>query len=64
MKIKELIEYLNTLDKEARIFLQYDSFMWYDLEPEWIEHVDDDDMGFREAKELGVSVKDYKIEMS
>jgi hypothetical protein len=64
MKIKELIEYLNTLDKEARIFLQYDSYMWYDLEPECIEHVDDDDIRFREAKELGVSVKDYKIEMS
>ena len=64
MKIKELIEYLNTLDKDARIFLQYDSFMWYDLEPEWIEHINEDDAGYIEAKELGVSVNDYKIELS
>ena len=64
MKIKELIEYLNTLDKDARIFLQYDSFMWYNLEPECIEHIDEKDTGYREAKGLGVSVNDYKIEMS
>lgn len=64
MKIKELIEYLKTLDQEARIFLQYDSFMWYDLEPDRIEHVDRDDAKYREARELGATIKDFKIELS
>lgn len=63
MKIKDLIKYLETLDKEARVFLQYDSFMWYDLKPEDIEYINEHDTGYREAKELGVSVNDYKIEM-
>ena len=64
MKIKELIEYLKTLDQEARIFLQYDSFMWHDLEPDCIEHVDRDDAKYREARELGATIKDFKIELS
>lgn len=64
MKIKDLIKYLETLDKEARVFLQYNSFMWYDLKPEDIERPDADDLKyFKEAKELGVKETDYKIEM-
>lgn len=64
MKIKELIEFLKTLDQDARVFLQYDSYDWYELQQSNFEHPNNDDLEYyREAEELGVKKTDYKIEM-
>lgn len=63
MTVRETIEYLKTLDQESRIFLQYDSFMWYELSPSFIETIDEDDIDFSEARSLGVKTTDYKIEL-
>lgn len=63
MKIKELIEHLKKLDQESNLFLQYDSFMWYNFKPEYIERPNARDLNYKEAKELGVKETDYKIEM-
>ena len=63
MTVRETIEYLKTLDQESRIFLQYDSFMWYELSPSFIENIDEDDIDYSEAIRLGVKTTDYKIEL-
>lgn len=63
MTVRETIEYLKTLDQDARIFLQYDSFMWYELDPSFIETIDQDDIDYSEARSLGVKTTDYKIEL-
>lgn len=63
MTVRETIEYLKTLDQESRIFLQYDSFMWYELSPSFIETIDDDDIDCYDARSLGVKTTDYKIEL-
>ena len=63
MTVRETIEYLKTLDQDARIFLQYDSFMWYELSPSFIETIDEDDIDCYDARSLGVKTTDYKIEL-
>jgi len=61
MTVRETIEYLKTLDQESRIYLQYDSFMWYELSPSFIETIECDDILYFEARSLGVKTTDYKI---
>lgn len=63
MTVRETIEYLKTIDQESRIFLQYDSFMWYEFDPSFIETIDEDDIDYNEARSLGVKITDYKIEL-
>ena len=60
MTIRELIEHLKTLDQNRNIYLQYDTFLWYEMYPEYIEKVGES----VEYSDLnGVSPDDYKIEM-
>ena len=63
MTVRETIEYLKTLDQGSKMFLQYDTFMWYELDPSFIETIDEDDLSCSEARSLRVKTTDYKIEL-
>lgn len=63
MTVRETIEYLKTLDQESRIYMQYDSYMWYEISPSFIETINKHDVDYFEARSLGVKTTDYKIEL-
>lgn len=60
MTIRELIEHLKTLDQDRNIYLQYDTFYWHEMYPEYVEKVGNS----VDVCDLnGVSPEDYKIEI-
>lgn len=59
MKVRELIEHLQTLDPERNVWVVYDTFMFY--QPDFSDVADRDDAQF--GRKVGVQEGDYKMEV-
>lgn len=61
MKIRELIKHLETLDQDRTIYICYDHYCWWPMQPEDIEKVGDclDGCNIKE-----IHPDDYKISVS